>query len=79
MPTVYTCLHPSRRLDYDGDVEVITRWTAAGKRMCVSSDELEQSIETKVLSVLTAAECGKLNGIVDKLVDEFRKSGKEHP
>jgi DNA-binding MarR family transcriptional regulator len=49
--------------------------TAAGKRMRASSDELGQSMETEMLSMLTAEERGQLNSIVDKLVDTFRQSG----
>jgi DNA-binding MarR family transcriptional regulator len=50
--------------------------TAAGKRMRASSDQLGQSMETEMLSMLTAEERGQLNVIVDKLVDEFRRAAK---
>lgn len=50
--------------------------TAAGKRLRVSSDELGQSMETEMLSMLSAEERGQLNSIVDKLVDAFQKAGK---
>jgi len=51
------------------------RPTAAGKRIRATSDELGQSLETEMLSILSADECGELNRIVDKLVDVFRRSG----
>ena len=66
-----------RRSIHPDDARHFQLWlTAAGKRMRASSDELGQSMETEMLSMLTAEERGQLNSIVDKLVDTFRQSGK---
>lgn len=66
-----------RRSIHPDDARHFQLWpTAAGKRTRVSSDELGQSLETEILSMLSAEERGQLNSIVDKLVDEFRKTAK---
>jgi MarR family transcriptional regulator, temperature-dependent positive regulator of motility len=66
-----------RRTIHPDDARHFQLWpTAAGKRTRVSSDELGQTLETQILSMLTAEERGQLNSIVDKLVDEFRKAAK---
>jgi MarR family transcriptional regulator, temperature-dependent positive regulator of motility len=66
-----------RRTIHPDDARHFQLWpTAGGKRTRVSSDELGQSLETQMLSMLTAEERGQLNSIVDKLVDEFRKAAK---
>lgn len=66
-----------RRSIHPDDARHFQLWpTAAGKRIRASSDELGQSMETEMLSMLTAEERGQLNSIVDKLVDTFRKSEK---
>lgn len=66
-----------RRSIHPDDARHFQLWpTTAGKRMRASSDELGQSMETEMLSMLTAEERGQLNSIVDKLVDTFRKSEK---
>ncbi|CAM2184811.1 MarR family transcriptional regulator [Paraburkholderia sacchari] len=66
-----------RRSIHPDDARHFQLWpTAAGKRMRISSDELGQSMETEMLSILTAEERAQLNSIVDKLVDEFRKAAK---
>lgn len=66
-----------RRSIHPDDARHFQLWpTAAGKRTRTSSDELGQSLETEILSVLSADERSQLNRIVDKLVDEFRKAGK---
>lgn len=51
--------------------------TAAGKRLRVTADEHGQSLETEMLSMLSAQERGELNRIVDKLVEAFRRTGAE--
>ncbi|NML30109.1 winged helix-turn-helix transcriptional regulator [Paraburkholderia sp. G-4-1-8] len=67
-----------RRSIHPDDARHFQLWaTAAGKRTRASSDELGQVLETEILSVLSAEERGQLNHIVDKLVDEFRRSGRE--
>lgn len=50
--------------------------TAAGKRTRAASDELGQSLETEMLSMLSSADREELNRIVDKLVEVFRSSAK---
>jgi DNA-binding MarR family transcriptional regulator len=66
-----------RRSIHPDDARHFQLWpTGAGKRIRVSSDELGQSMETEMLSMLTAEELGQLNSIVDKLVEEFRKAAK---
>jgi MarR family transcriptional regulator, temperature-dependent positive regulator of motility len=66
-----------RRSIHPDDARHFQLWpTAAGKRTRASSDELGHTLETEILSVLSADERGQLNRIVDKLVDEFRKTGK---
>jgi len=66
-----------RRSIHPDDARHFQLWpTAAGKRLRVSSDELGQSMETEMLSMLSADERGQLNSIVDKLVDAFQKAGK---
>ncbi|HEY2020975.1 MarR family winged helix-turn-helix transcriptional regulator [Paraburkholderia sp.] len=65
-----------RRSIHPDDARHFQLWpTAAGKRVRAASDELGQSLETEMLSMLSADERGQLNRIVDKLVDVFRKSG----
>ncbi|MFT4068402.1 MarR family winged helix-turn-helix transcriptional regulator [Paraburkholderia sp.] len=66
-----------RRSIHPDDARHFQLWaTAAGKRVRVASDELGQSLETEMLSMLSADERGQLNRIVDKLVDVFRKAGR---
>jgi DNA-binding MarR family transcriptional regulator len=66
-----------RRSIHPDDARHFQLWpTAAGKRVRIASDELGQSLETEMLSMLSADERGELNRIVDKLVDVFRKSGR---
>jgi|GEM_PF-1247864 len=66
-----------RRSIHPDDARHFQLWpTAAGKRVRGASDELGQSLETEMLSVLSADERGELNRIVDKLVDVFRKTGR---
>ncbi|CAD6559544.1 MarR family winged helix-turn-helix transcriptional regulator [Paraburkholderia metrosideri] len=48
--------------------------TAAGEKTRVASDELGQSLEAEMLSMLSQDERDELNRIVDKLVDVFRRS-----
>ncbi|MFM0140495.1 MarR family winged helix-turn-helix transcriptional regulator [Caballeronia grimmiae] len=66
-----------RRSIHPDDARHFQLWpTAAGKRMRASSDELGQSMEAEMLSILTADERRQLNSIVDKLAEEFRKAAK---
>jgi DNA-binding MarR family transcriptional regulator len=66
-----------RRSIHPDDARHFQLWpTAAGKRVRAASDELGQSLETEMLSMLSAEERGELNRIVDKLVDVFRKTGR---
>ncbi|VXC96413.1 MarR family transcriptional regulator [Burkholderia sp. 8Y] len=69
-----------RRSIHPDDARHFQLWpTAAGKRMRESSDELGQSMEAEMLSILTADERRQLNSIVDKLVDGFRRAAKGPP
>ncbi|WP_250475409.1 MarR family winged helix-turn-helix transcriptional regulator [Caballeronia sp. GAFFF1] len=66
-----------RRSIHPDDARHFQLWpTAAGKRMRESSDELGQSMEAEMLSILSASERRQLNSIVDKLVEEFRRAAK---
>ncbi|WP_233835924.1 MarR family winged helix-turn-helix transcriptional regulator [Paraburkholderia sp. ZP32-5] len=66
-----------RRSIHPDDARHFQLWpTAAGKRVRAASDELGQSLETEMLSMLSAGERGELNRIVDKLVEVFRKTGR---
>lgn len=66
-----------RRTIHPDDARHFQLWpTAAGKRLRTTADELGQSLETEMLSMLSAQERGELNRIVDKLVDVFRRTGK---
>ncbi|WP_255751470.1 hypothetical protein [Caballeronia sp. Lep1P3] len=42
----------------------------------MSSDELGQSMEAEMLSILTADQRRQLNSIIDKLAEEFCRSAK---
>ncbi|MCC8394641.1 MarR family winged helix-turn-helix transcriptional regulator [Paraburkholderia sp. MMS20-SJTR3] len=67
-----------RRSIHPDDARHFQLWsTAAGKRLRTSADQFGQSLETEMLSMLSADERSELNRIVDKLVDVFRRSGKQ--
>ncbi|OLL29017.1 MarR family transcriptional regulator [Burkholderia sp. SRS-W-2-2016] len=67
-----------RRSIHPDDARHFQLWsTAAGKRLRTTADQFGQSLETEMLSMLSADERSELNRIVDKLVDVFRRSGKE--
>lgn len=62
-----------RRSIHPDDARQVQLWaTAPGKRMRLASDELGQSMETEMLTMLTVEERRQLNDIVDKMVDTFR-------
>jgi len=64
-----------RRTIHPDDARHFQLWaTAAGEKTRVASDELGQSLETEMLSMLSQEERDELNRIVDKLVDVFRRS-----
>ncbi|MFM0061481.1 MarR family winged helix-turn-helix transcriptional regulator [Paraburkholderia phytofirmans] len=64
-----------RRTIHPDDARHFELWpTEAGLSMRVASDELGQSLETEMLSMLSAEEREQLNHIVDKLVAVFRES-----
>jgi DNA-binding MarR family transcriptional regulator len=66
-----------RRTIHPDDARHFQLWpTAAGKRLRATADEFGQSLETEMLSMLSAQERGELNRIVDKLVDVFRRTGR---
>ncbi len=66
-----------RRTIHPDDARHFQLWaTAAGKRLRSTADELGQSMETEMLSMLSAQERSELNRIVDKLVDVFRRTGR---
>lgn len=66
-----------RRTIHPDDARHFELWpTAAGKRTRTASDELGQSMETEMLSMLSSGEREELNRIVDKLVEVFRSSAK---
>jgi MarR family transcriptional regulator, temperature-dependent positive regulator of motility len=65
-----------RRSIHPDDARQFQLWpTAAGKRLRTTADELGQTLETEMLSMLSAQERGELNRIVDKLVEVFRQTG----
>lgn len=65
---VHRTIHPD-------DARHFQLWpTDAGQRTRVASDELGQSMESEMLSMLSPDEREQLNHIVDKLVAVFRKS-----
>lgn len=64
-----------RRSIHPDDARHFQLWaTAAGERTRSSSDELGQSLESEMLSMLSPDERDALNRIVDKLVEAFRGS-----
>ncbi|MFP3553298.1 MarR family winged helix-turn-helix transcriptional regulator [Paraburkholderia sp. SIMBA_049] len=64
-----------RRTIHPDDARHFQLWaTAAGEKTRVASDELGQSLEAEMLSMLSQDERDELNRIVDKLVDVFRRS-----
>jgi len=66
-----------RRSIHPDDARHFQLWpTAVAKRTRAASDELGQSLETEMLSMLSSDEREELNRIVDKLVEVFRSSAK---
>jgi MarR family transcriptional regulator, temperature-dependent positive regulator of motility len=66
-----------RRSIHPDDARHVQLWpTPTGKRLRTTSDEFGKSLETEMLSTLSAAERAELNRIVDKLVDVFRSEAK---
>jgi MarR family transcriptional regulator, temperature-dependent positive regulator of motility len=67
-----------RRTIHPDDARHFQLWaTAVGERTRTASDELGQSLETEMLSMLSSDEREELNRIVDKLVTALRKSATD--